>query len=193
MTLIVFSKGKLYADNCILDTRDLANMQFSTAKKVTVIENKMAIAFMGQEPRKRDRDNAVRAIAFNIAQMELTDKMDWFRSDDENAWSTKEAFEKTFPRTNTSYIIATKKSLYHFHHDEIITIDRNREFADGSGATMYSMCRRAGLTVLQAYAEVSSFDHMVGKEVTTVDTKDFIDLKQAMEEEQKLKAKEVSA
>lgn len=169
MTLIVYADNKFYADDLsLVDHKSTAVHIRRGVDKTRVSKNEFAVAVCGPFPHEKDR------IAVGVGLRKLAFYSDQGSRDVFNkAFSTDEEWDRFLKVSNcgvtTTYIFATTRGLYKLEKNGLSVLNRKNEYAYGSGATYYGICRKMGLTVEQSYAKVAEYERTVGKLFRVID------------------------
>lgn len=182
MTLVVYANNRFYADDLALVDHKSINLQVRHGvKKVQLIGSKedkkkeVAIAVCGPFPWEKNWGTvriALRRIAY-YSDQGLSQVLDI-------AFDTQELYDAFLSISNilrgTTYMFATKTNLYRLDKDGLSVLNRTFEYAHGSGQLYYGICRKAGLTVEQSYAQVAKYERTVGKLECNIDLSELTDL-----------------
>lgn len=168
MTLIVYSKNKLYGDDLgLFDRKTLGLHMRRGVEKVRVTSNEFAVAVCGPFPKQKHR------LEVAIGLRKLAFYSDQGMRDSFNHAFTQEKFERFQKISNadghTTYLIGTTRNLYKLEKDGLSILNKDFEYAFGSGVTYYGICRKKGFTVEQSYELVAQYEKTVGKLTTIVD------------------------
>lgn len=180
MTLVVYANNRFYADDLALVDPKSINLQFRHGvKKVRVVGygngREIAVAVCGPFPWEKNWEkvmNVIRRIAY-YADQGVTKSLELTLPEDaelENFLNISNL------KRSTTYMIATKRMLYKLDDGGLSVLDRNYEYAHGSGRTYYGICRKAGMTVEESYAKVAQYEKTVGKLLCNVDLSNMTDL-----------------
>lgn len=174
MSLIVFDGNTLYADRFIRIHEFGDVFRIEEGPKLWVKNKFIGLAVLGPQPHDADMEDVTFCIAATVYMLEATGIAAFYDNNNPNMR------DMAFPTNSTTWFIVTRDKFYKMDKDRIQTLS-DIEYADGSGETFYTVARKAGLSVHDAYVEVCQLERTVGAGIDTCDRRKLCSIKEYYE------------
>ena len=161
MTLVVYSEGTIYADDCIVEGMGDGNPRRDAMSKLWLNpENNAVVACLGGLPHVLDRDYTFSVVAACAIHYEATQQHCDF---------PKDIVETLTHEGRSHFYVMTRRALYSISEERDMKariMDISMDHAFGSGEPRFRLCRRVGMSIRDAYAFVAENTNTVSNNMT---------------------------
>jgi hypothetical protein len=171
VSLLVYSEGALYGDRCYIINEGTSTQTKSFKTKLYFdTPRTSAVACIGEEPGFGSKD-------FQLIIDVIAARCHSAQAGEEVNVDSKKIIKRMFAGGHGSYLVMTKTDAYVVTECSVIRLPEGEDFAIGTGDVCFWVCRHAGLSVEDSYAQVAKIILTMGGPLDKITREELVDIK----------------